>query len=427
MRLRALMLPLATLFAMPLVAIGAPDADQRRARFEQVREAMNVKAGAEIDREALEAFLQSKASKIAERLRSAGFVVTEQNADAFRAVSKRQAALIMNRVTGSRQVISESDLAAFEEADLEEFPFSGKVRDLLPPPPGSAAAARGGQESEIRPSKSPLDYPEEWGLSIRKSFLDAKDVGRPASVALTHFGDHDATRDEGRPSTVFDFRGALSFSPHEFKHELGGPTLVWSPVAAIEADVSTDSKVGRDKVVHRLGVDAAVIRSVTSPWWSGHIIAATFDYTTDRDYRSALLGGTAQYTPNFRLIGIGEYKQLGQLPLFVRWRPYVGVSGADVENDGDKKALEKMSSYVNSYVRASGEILFGERLHLAPEVTWFKQLMAPNRDFFLLSVGLRYSLDDKDRISIETSYTRGKDSPEFIEQDQLTFGLGIKF
>jgi hypothetical protein len=312
------------------------------------------------------------------------------------------------------------------------------MKDLLPPPPEepeplSAFRAQPNQISAeetgwLNDAWTRLKDVGSW-ISVRKSFLDAKDIGRPATFGLTHFGSSDATREAGSASTVFDIHGAISLADPRFDspREIGNMSLLWNPVAVYEADMSTDTDPAAGQITHRVGAEGTLYRTKPTRWWSGHNFKVTFDYTTDREYRSVLLGGTAQYTPNFRLIGIGEYMQLGQLPFFFQWRPYIGITGAGVVNDGGIASLEKMGSYANAYLRSSADLLIGTRLHITPEVTWFNALLNGARNYGLFSLSLRYSVDDDDHVSIEAAYTRGKASPEFIDRDEVTFGLGIKF
>jgi len=436
MLLKTIIIPafVAAVFMFVAPVFAESDAEQRHVRFQQVLDVMNDNGDRVLDQAELETFLKSKAEAIIAKLRKAGFLVTGQDDEAFRRFIHRQAAFIINRV-GKGKPITEAQLADFENADLE-YPFVGKVKDLLPPPPGSPTAAAGATEVETKPPASVLDTLQEW-ISIRKSYLDSKDVGRPAALSLTHFGADDATRDPDQSGTAVDVRAALSLTAPalESTHDLGTFLLTWNPVAAIEADVSTDSKKGRDKIVHRIGAEGVFFKALTTRWLSGHNFKATFDYATDHTYKSALIGGTGQYSPNFRLIGIGEYKQLGQLELgqlgklrlFFRWRPYLGVTAADVEDDGGNDTLREMNGYVNGYVHSAGDLLIGTHLHLVPEITLFHQLINRHGTHALFSVGLRYSLDEHDRLSLEASYTRGKDSPEFVRQDQFSVGLAIKF
>jgi len=416
----------AALVLMSPIVFAASEADQRRLRFNQLLALMKDNGDRIIDASELEEFLLSKAGTIAARLRDAGFMVTAANDETLRRFVHRQAELIINGPAGRGRGITEDRLAVFEDADLE-YPFPGKVRELLPPPTAAGTTTSLEDKGAGTPSVgSVFDVVPKW-VSVRKSYLQAKDVGQPASLSVTHFNESDATQKPGSPRTGFDVRGALAVSAFEFTHELGNVTLDWNPVAAIEADVSSDASVGRDKITHRVGAEGVLFQTVPTPWLSGHNLTATFDYTTDRDYRTALLGGTVQYSPNFRLIGVGEYKQLGTLPLFFRWRPYLGLTGAGVTNDGDKKALKNMGSYINGYVRIGGDLLIGTRFHLTPELIVFQQLEKQEREHSLFNVSLRYSFDDSDHVSVEASYTRGKDSPEFINQDQFKFGVGIKF
>jgi hypothetical protein len=433
-RARALFGPLlvAVLMVETSPSVAQPDVARRQTRFEQVLSVMGDDGDRKIDAKELERLLRTlrpRATELLEPLREAGLAVAVIDDAQFDRFIREKAIAIMNKYGGTGNKVGEAQLARFEAEPLPA-PFTGFIKDLLPPPPDSVAATEPPRPSTVGPTSpgpSVSTALREW-ISVRRSVLDANDLARPAALSLTHFGNDDQTRDPDDPFTSFNVRGALIVAPpYPFRHRFERRTLVLSPFLGIDLNLNSGRAAEKDTIVHRVGGEVSLIDPLAT--WSAHIVQVTFDYTTDRSYDSALLGGTLQYTPNVRRVGIGEYKRLAMdpVPVRFRWRPYVGITGATVRDAGRVSALQDMADYVNPFVKLTGELLISDRLRFVPEFLYHQQLRNSRRGHLLSTLSLRYSFDDDDTFSVEAAYVRGEDSPDFIRRDEFGLAFGVKF
>lgn len=291
------------------------------------------------------------------------------------------------------------------------------MRDLLPA--GAPLPASTGDT----PLKA-KDFPDWLGdrVTIRQSFLDERKASDPASISWTHFGGGDETLRAEQRRTRFDIQAALSIElGNELK--LGGAWSV-TPVFVIESDISTDETIGRDSVIHRLGgqfygesdIDALV---------TAHFVDFTFDYRTDRDYRSEVLGATLQYTPNMPKLGVGFNQPMGAL--FFRWRPYVGLIYSDVRDPGRIASLQQSDGFTNAFGRVRLETVIGARFIAAVEGQVVFELEEENEDHTAFGASLRYMLDREGHVFLQASYDQGEKPPRFESKEQTKIGLGIKF
>jgi hypothetical protein len=392
----------------------------RRARFEQLLKLMNVPEGKRrIELPELQAFLRAKLDVVIMGLRDSGLVATIEPVAADRFV-RNQAAEIINRV-GRGDGIDENELERFEAAQLN-YPFVGTMKGLLPPPPASPPAEGATQ------SPTAFETLRRF-VQVRKSYLDQAGISEPATLSVQHFGSDDETRKAGTDQTRLAVRGAIVFDLWDFTRDWGNYHLEASPVIAIDADVSSDSTAGRDKIVHRLGIHGELARTDVLRGWSGDVVDLTFDYTTNKAYELALLGGTLQYTPNVPVLGIGVGIpfRLGGLAGSFLWRPYLGVTYAEVADDGGIPKYKNVDRYVNGFVRIAAELLLGERFRITPMLELYQEFLNAQRGHALFSISGRYSFDAEDMFSLSLTYERGEASPDFVDRDEVRLSLGIKF
>ena len=230
-------------------------------------------------------------------------------------------------------------------------PLDVPAAKLLPESFSSPAASDGKADENL------LDRVSEF-VSVRRSFLDEKQIGRPATFSWSHFG-ADQTRDSGLKSTEHEFVGALTLEPSfaQFLHTWRAWAISGAPIAVYEADVSSGKKQDTDRIVHRLGLDAVLFQRKMTNALSAHNLKITFDYTTDSDYQVDVFGGTAQYSPNFREGGVGRYLRLGTPLAQLRWRPYMGLLVGHVSDSGHDAELAKAKSYTDGYARVGLEFM----------------------------------------------------------------------
>lgn len=330
----------------------------------------------------------------------------------------------------NRESIQSSELKNFQNTKLP-LPFKGKLIDFLPPIAGNP------------PKEKP--FLDRFGeiVSIRGSFLNPKLIANPATITYSHFGDSDATQDKDADDHVFEVRGAISLSPNVIDNplKLSRETSMnlW-PVVVYEADISSDTNANRNSITHRIGFDSQIFQAICEPDCSetwGHNFILTADFVTDKKYEAEQFGGTFQWSPNARHLGIGRKKAISKVifkkdkilgqRILGHWRPYLGITAAHVSDPGDNAILMKMSNYTNGFARVMGQLQIGDHIRITPEGTLTADLDNDVVVHFLFAISGRYSFDKRDRISFNVSYERGERGPDFVARDIAKVSLGIKF
>jgi len=392
------------------------------ARFRQVLEAVgDENHDGIIERVEFAKFLQRNTTNLVQQLQqSAPGLSVSIDPVAFQRTIDGIARQIFNKVNRDNDAgIDIKELNQFEEAELP-WPFKGSVKDLLPPPPAGMAP----QEQP----KPVLDVISDW-ISVRKSFLDSKDIGNPATFALTGYGKDQDGLKTGQHRTSWQLQGAISLQPlgHVVTNFLGNMTATWNPLIVLEANVNSDITNNTDTIVHRVGVEGTLFdeSTVNQGSWS-HNYILTLDYTTDRQYAVDMLGGTVQYSPDKLSLGIGRYLPIIEPVMYYRWRPYVGFTYANVLDPAENPKLQAFSNYVNFFTRAGLELAIWSRLKITPEFALYQELVNQQDAHVLFDITGRLALDEKDRASVQISYERGQKAPSFQSQDVVSFGLGIK-
>jgi hypothetical protein len=299
-------------------------------------------------------------------------------------------------------------------------PLTGTLGDLLPNAPATPPAA----------SEAWTDTLEKW-VDIRQSFLDEQGIGKPAKFSLTDHGEGDETLAPEKARRVYQFLASFVFTP-QFEWALLKRVHV-RPVAAYEVNVSSDTPA-KDQIVHRIGVSTVVVRDDARAPFSSHLIDLTFDYLTNRRYRAEVYGATLQYSPNYRQLGIGQYLRRGAAIDF-RWRPYVGVVWRDVQKADVVEAYQKQKDFTHRFLRVTGELKMSSRVKLTPEIRlwrgdrtspegavdeWHSQRSLETRLVMSQAKGV-------DRASVTLTLTRGKDSPDFLNQKTTLLAFAFKF
>ena len=322
----------------------------------------------------------------------------------------------------SKLVFRGAQVAKLAEVDLP-IPFHGTIGSLVGV--GSAPATNAALAKQ--PTPSTVDWLDSW-LSIRRSFLDARDIGRPATLTWTHYGNSD-DRSATSDSTRLEVDGALTFEPHAFDLptvDLGGAWLDWNLVGVYEAHTSTVATANRSRITHRIGLQAVVAAKEYTDLWSAHNLDVTFDYITDEDYRADVIGGTLQYTPSIHRLGIGRAVEFTP-DLEVRWRPYVGLTHARVNDPGVSPQFRDFVGYTDVFLRAAVEFKWRDRLRIVPELAYFQELEDEQHGHVLAGIAGRLSLDDDDRVSLEVSWSRGEQFPSRSDVSEVQIALGLKF
>jgi hypothetical protein len=299
-------------------------------------------------------------------------------------------------------------------------PLTGTLGDLLPNAPAKAPVA----------SEAWTDALEKW-VDIRQSFLDEPGIGKPAKFSLTDHGEGDETLAPEKARRVYQFLASFVFTP-QFDWTLWKRVHV-RPVAAYEVNVSSDTPA-KDQIVHRIGLSTIVIRKDASAPFSSHLIDLTFDYLTNRRYRAEVYGATLQYSPNYRQLGIGQYLRRGAAIDF-RWRPYLGVVWRNVQKPDVVEAYQKQKDFTHRFLRVTGELKISSRVKLTPEIKlWRGDRTSPegvvdewHSQRSLETRLVMSQVKGVDRASVTLTLTRGKDSPDFLNQKTTLLAFAFKF
>src|SRR3954468_8215502 len=410
-------------------AQAQPASVRSNIRFEQVVAAVGGE-GNKITEDQLIKFLRAEAKERLDLLSPedrAKLLAGKTEDEFLDKFSEEQAArkVINNLPVASRtetHAIEAADLEAFESAKLD-LPLPATMKDLLknllpsnvsmPVPPLS----RAGETLLQRLDKV---------ISIRQSFLDDSAVGKPATFTWTKFGRSDETLQAGRDRSKFDIRGAFTFEPTPFK-ALGGDgkdqwKFSYNPVFVYEVNSSSDDHDKRNSITHRVGFQSVLYHELRT----GQKFVLTVDYKTDRDYKSDVWGFTFQWTPNAFDIGLGQWWPRRQSFAHYIWRPYIGVTAAEVRDPGDNADLQSQKDFTNAFARLTGTILLGSRVKITPEVDWVRELKGRDQDHTDYSIAAQWLFDLEGRLSLLLSYERGESAPTFKKKDVTMLSLGLK-
>lgn len=425
-------------FLVPRALQAQPAAVLQRLQVEQIVEAFDGTDGAITERELTE-FIRRSAQERLDQL-----PVEQQNrlldGLSLEEFSEEQATRkVINsvRFDCERETLASDDnTIRFAVDDVEQLncqldkilnarldpPLPAFLKDLLPfsiekPAPRPVPPA----------GKSFLQRLDEK-ISVRQSFLDERGIGRPATFSWTSFGDSDETLEEDRDQSKFEIRGAVTLEPYSFPTaEIASFRFASNPVFVYEVDSSSEDKDKRNSIIHRVGLQSVLYRTLRT----GHNFDLTVDYTTDRDYRSELIGLTFQYTPNAFDIGLGQYLprpslQAATSPVYFRWRPFLGLTAAEVRDPGDIESLQDRKDVSNGFFRVLGEVLIGSRVKITPEANLVWELENENEFHDAYGIAAQWLFDPNERLSLVLSYDYGESAPTFKQRDVFKVALGLK-
>jgi hypothetical protein len=403
--------------AAPAFAQSDPELKARAARFAQVH-ALMAGPGPEdrIDARELQAFL---AREIVRRTLLSPAVVTREWVN-------EQVVNLMNQADTNRDGgIDERELADLEAAKIRLLPNlrtatatereSAPTVDFKTLLPKAAPPAPQGEHIADRLAK--------W-LQIRQSFLDEKLVEKPATVSFSTFGRSDETVEAGARRNQWSLAAAVIVRPTAWV----ATTTRWEvyPVLAYEAALSSGLKKDVDSITHRVGAAGSWLNGTATV---AHAFSATFDYNTDHEYASTVLGGTAQYTPGVPAIGVGRFTDLAPNISFT-WRPYLGLTFGDVRSTGERTDLKDKVNFTDLYGTIGSKLVFSTHAAVITEVSVSRQLREAEETHGLLESSFNLYItpeNSKTPVSLQLSGALGRKSPAFKKQQVAKVALAFKF
>jgi hypothetical protein len=326
------------------------------------------------------------------------------------------AQFLMNQAdaTGSGR-IEPAEFGDLEKARL--FTAAGVAFGALLPPPAARASTR-----------PLLDRVQRW-LSIRRSFLDERDVARPATLSWRSLDDSDETLNAGFARRQWEINAAVSLVP-------AIAPLIWrrgplevAPVVGYEAHVTSGHKANADVITHRIGAQGSVLGS-THDLVTSHLFVATYDLITDSHYATEVRGWTLQYSPVAPRIAIGQLHPADG-PFQFYWRPYVGLETSSVKDAAGGPELLQQADASDLHVKVSSQLRAFERVFVTPELTQFWPLNGDQDAHGLAELAIEIVVSEANngdvRTSLELALVNGRRAPSYLREQSIAITLGFKF
>ena len=226
-------------------------------------------------------------------------------------------------------------------------------------------------------------------LSIDRELGESEDKWIPALYALPVFEAHVSSSDDAENSLQFQFPFVFSFTED------------------VE-DNPNSSEVPKGSFIN------------------SHYLIGSPLYQTDKEFETSVIGFDVLYTPGIPKLGIGSPIRKEKETFRFRWRPLVGFELGQVLNDGGNDDALPAETFIRATARVRAELLIIDRLTFSADYIWRIDLNGDNdvRDFVDLTA--TYFLDELKNVSIGLSYTNGRNTPQFVNVDELSTFLGFK-
>jgi hypothetical protein len=148
-------------------------------------------------------------------------------------------------------------------------------------------------------------------------------------------------------------------------------------------------------------------------------------FTTDRDFRTKVIGFDLLYTPTIPSVGMGASIPFGKFEF--RWRPLVGFEFEHILDNPDNL----FSLPVDNFARATGrlrlQLAYNKSFVLSSDYIFRFNLTNGNKIHQYLDLSAIYYLDKNQIVSIGASYKVGENSPRFEYNEEVSLFLGFKF
>jgi hypothetical protein len=276
-------------------------------------------------------------------------------------------------------------------------------------------------------------------ISIRKSFLAAKDKGLPAKFSWTN------SMKDGDFITA-DLSIGLS-EKTGFLHGDDIPTALgrmsYSVRPTVEVHASTKQGAEQDSVAYRVpvyldfitvptvapGQDpiAALTSGGHDPFISDQHFIISPVLETDRAHDAMTLGGDAYYTASIDSLLIGN-----DFPIpftdgrgIFAWRPWIGIEGGTVLDDANKPDLISRNGFFRVVGKAQADLWWQGQFQLSASYLYRWDLTNGHDQNGLVDVSAIYHFDDHSSIGV--SYKNGRSTPAFEKVESLSAWFGIKY
>lgn len=262
-------------------------------------------------------------------------------------------------------------------------------------------------------------------ISLRQSFLSDDGESEPAKFSWTKAKGSDSFY-------TADLAVLLKPAFLEGSRKLGNGDygLGWNIRPTFEAHVATEQDNQQNSLSYRLPVNLTlgpvapelIRKSVVTL----HFLTISPVFETDRLQNTETFGADLFYSLNVPDLAVGVKKKLFG-PVKVLWRPYIGIEGGHVFDDGGNAALKDTKEYVRFSAKVHGEIWWTGHFVLTADYYFRNDLDGDRNAHSYVEVSPTIYLDPDKHISAGATYKRGKTTPQFTNVDSINLWLGAKF
>lgn len=206
------------------------------------------------------------------------------------------------------------------------------------------------------------------------------------------------------------------------------PNLVFSPSISFNRVHYTDESVAStDTLIFRVSADQLYPRPngerVTA--WT---VRANPAVITDSEFDSLIVSLEFTLQPTAPTIGIGDAISVGSLEL--RWQTNVSLEYGRVYDRGDNgQFIDDKNQFGRIGPSADLDVWFSSFENLKASVSWqfLKTIVGDQRSRKQVDAVLSLALDKAGHLSAQLKYINGDSSAKLENEEQWTFGLGVKY
>jgi len=223
----------------------------------------------------------------------------------------------------------------------------------------------------------------------------------------------------------------------------GQPLSSWEFAGRIrpsfEAHISTQTGANRNQLAYAVPFEGKAFRFpgapqraggeiVDGPPFTGHSLAVTPTYVTDRSASIRTWGVDVDYEPSMpalHLNGDAPSAVFGSKKFLVGTTARAGFTWRSIEAGAGP--LSTGMDYSQLRVEAGITVVLGERLTLTSKYVGLTNLSGEGDNHTFLETSAQLKLDKRDHFTVGVSYFKGEEEPTYEEVNTLTAWVGVKF
>jgi hypothetical protein len=208
---------------------------------------------------------------------------------------------------------------------------------------------------------------------------------------------------------------------------------------SFEAHVSTQTGANRNQLTYGVPFEGKAFRFpgtpqraggeiVDGPLFTGHSVALTPTYVTDRSASLRTWGVDLDYEPSMpalHLNGDGPSPVFGYKQFLVGTTARAGFTWRSIE--AGTGALSTGMDYSQFRAEAGIKAILVERLTLTGKYVGLTNLSGEGENHTFLEMSAELMLDKREHFTVGVSYFKGEEEPTYEKVDTFTAWVGVKF